>query len=69
MHDAYTYKLGVNHLTDAVIERIAHPKHPPSKGGLIMRIAKVDVDAEIIMFSPQHEHSHVINHMIKMVSG
>jgi len=30
---------------------------------------KVDVDAEIIMFSPQHEHSHVINHMIKMVSG
>ena len=25
---------------------------------------KVDADAEIIMFSPQHEHSHVINHMI-----
>lgn len=30
---------------------------------------KVDVDAEIIMFSPQHEHSHVIDHMIKMVNG
>lgn len=30
---------------------------------------KVDADAEIIMFSPQHEHSHVIDHMIKMVKG
>ncbi len=26
---------------------------------------KVNVDAEIIMFSPQHEHSQVINHMIE----
>ncbi|MFC1505330.1 cupin domain-containing protein [Thermodesulfobacteriota bacterium] len=26
---------------------------------------KVDVDADIVMFSPQHEHSHVINHMIE----
>lgn len=25
---------------------------------------KVDQDAELIMFSPQREHSHVINHMI-----
>lgn len=25
---------------------------------------KVNVDAEIVMFSPQHEHSQVINHMI-----
>ena len=25
---------------------------------------KVDSDAEIVMFSPQHEHSHVIDHMI-----
>ncbi|MDP4593401.1 MAG: hypothetical protein NWT00_02400 [Beijerinckiaceae bacterium] len=30
---------------------------------------KVDADAEIIMFSPQHEHSHVIDHMIKMTKG
>jgi hypothetical protein len=30
---------------------------------------KVDDDAEIIMFSPQHEHSHVINHMIEMTKG
>ncbi len=30
---------------------------------------KVDVDAEIIMFSPQHEHSHVIQHMIAKVKG
>lgn len=30
---------------------------------------KVDADAEIIMFSPQHEHSHVISHMIKKVNG
>ncbi len=27
----------------------------------------VDEDAEIIMFSPQHEHSHVIDHMIMKV--
>ena len=30
---------------------------------------KVDADAEIIMFSPQHDHSHVINHMIEKVKG
>jgi hypothetical protein len=30
---------------------------------------RVDEDAEIIMFSPQHEHSHVIEHMIAKVSG
>lgn len=30
---------------------------------------RVDADAEIIMFSPQHEHSKVINHMIEMTSG
>lgn len=28
---------------------------------------KVDEDAEIIMFSPQKEHTHVINHMIEKV--
>ncbi|MDE2251294.1 MAG: cupin domain-containing protein [Gammaproteobacteria bacterium] len=30
---------------------------------------KVDVDAEIVMFSPQREHSHVIDHMISKVKG
>ena len=30
---------------------------------------RVDADAEIIMFSPQREHSHVINHMIKKVKS
>jgi hypothetical protein len=30
---------------------------------------KVDDDAEIIMFSPQHEHTHVIEHMKEMVSS
>jgi len=30
---------------------------------------KVEEDAEIVMFSPQHEHSHVINHMIKKVNS
>jgi hypothetical protein len=30
---------------------------------------KVDEDAEIIMFSPQHEHSEVIDHMIEKVKG
>jgi hypothetical protein len=30
---------------------------------------KVDADAEIVMFSPQREHSHVIDHMIRKVNG
>lgn len=30
---------------------------------------KVLEDAEIIMFSPQHEHSEVIDHMIEMVKA
>ena len=30
---------------------------------------KVDADAEIVMFSPQHEHSHVIDHMIAKTKG
>jgi hypothetical protein len=29
---------------------------------------KVDQDAEIVMFSPQHEHSEVIEHMIRKVN-
>lgn len=29
----------------------------------------VDADAEIVLFSPQHEHTHVINHMIEKVKG
>ena len=30
---------------------------------------KVDADAEIVMFSPQREHTHVIQHMIAKVKG
>lgn len=30
---------------------------------------KVNEDAEIIMFSPQHEHTVVIDHMIEMTSS
>lgn len=30
---------------------------------------KVDADAEIVMFSPQREHSLVIDHMIEKVKG
>lgn len=30
---------------------------------------KVEEDADIVMFSPQLEHSHVINHMIEKVKG
>lgn len=30
---------------------------------------KVEDDAEIVMFSPQREHSDVINHMIEKVKG
>ena len=30
---------------------------------------RVDEDAEIVMFSPQHEHSQVIEHMLAKVGG
>ena len=30
---------------------------------------KIDADAEIVMFSPQREHSHVIEHMIEKVNA
>jgi hypothetical protein len=30
---------------------------------------RVDADADIVMFSPQHEHTHVIDHMKKMTGG
>lgn len=30
---------------------------------------RVDADAEFIMFSPQHEHSEVIDHMEKQTKG
>lgn len=30
---------------------------------------KVEADAEIVMFSPEHEHSHVIDHMIEKVGA
>jgi hypothetical protein len=30
---------------------------------------RVDADAEIVMFSPQREHTHVIDHMIGKVKG
>jgi hypothetical protein len=30
---------------------------------------RVDADAEIVMFSPQHQHSPVIDHMIAKVSS
>jgi hypothetical protein len=30
---------------------------------------RVDADAEIVMFSPQHEHTLVINHMIEKTKG
>lgn len=30
---------------------------------------KVEEDADFIMFSPQHEHRHVIDHMLDKVNG
>jgi hypothetical protein len=30
---------------------------------------KVEEDAELIMFSPQHEHTHVLDHMIEKMNG
>ncbi len=30
---------------------------------------RVNADAELVMFSPQHEHTHVINHMIEKTRG
>jgi hypothetical protein len=26
-------------------------------------------DAEVVLFSPQHEHSHVIDHMLAKMGG
>jgi len=44
--------------------RANDPFHWPSGHNV-----KVDADAEVVMFSPQHEHSHVIEHMIAKVQG
>ncbi|MGB8717444.1 MAG: hypothetical protein WCD66_13965 [Rhodanobacteraceae bacterium] len=30
---------------------------------------RVDEDAEVILFSPQHEHTHVIDHMLEKMAG
>ena len=30
---------------------------------------RVDADAEIVMFSPQHEHSRVLAHMVEKIEG
>ncbi len=30
---------------------------------------KVDEDAEVVLFSPQHEHSQVIAHMKRKLAG
>lgn len=30
---------------------------------------RIDDDANIVMFSPEHEHTHVINHMIQKTGG
>lgn len=30
---------------------------------------KVEEDAEVILFSPQHEHTHVLDHMIAMMNS
>ena len=30
---------------------------------------RVDADAEIVMFSPEREHTHVIDHMAEKVAG
>jgi hypothetical protein len=38
-------------------------KRPPGHN------VKVDEDAELVMFSPQNQHSHVINHMKEKVGA
>ena len=30
---------------------------------------KADEDTEMVLFSPQHEHSHVINHILEKLKG
>jgi hypothetical protein len=30
---------------------------------------KAGEDSEVVLFSPQHEHSHVIDHMLKKMAG
>jgi hypothetical protein len=49
--------------TDMKLRRLRASSFPPGHN------VKIDEDAEIIMFSPQHEHSHVIDHMIRKARG
>lgn len=44
-----------------------------SKGDLFYwrpgHTVKAGEDSEVVLFSPQHEHSHVIDHMLKKMAG
>lgn len=37
--------------------------------GIVLQGQLTTTDAEIVMFSPQHAHSHVIDHTIKKVNS
>jgi len=49
-------------------------KHEALRGGDVFYLppghtVKVDEDAEMILFSPQHEHSEVLDHMLGNIGG
>lgn len=49
-------------------------KHEALHGGDVFYLppghtVKVDEDAEMILFSPQHEHTHVMEHMQRKMAG
>ena len=61
-------------LEGKVTVTFADGKQEQVKGGDLFywppgHTVKVSEDAEVVMFSPQHEHSHVMNHMLDKMKG
>lgn len=61
-------------LQGEVMVTFADGKEEATRGGDIFywppgHTVKVTEDAEVILFSPQHEHSEVIDHMLGKMSG
>lgn len=61
-------------LQGALTVTYANGIHEELKGGDLFywppgHTVKVDQDAEVILFSPQHEHSEVIDHMLEKMRG
>ncbi|SFN61226.1 hypothetical protein [Dokdonella immobilis] len=61
-------------LQGKLIVTYADGEEEPVSGGDLFywrpgHTVKVDEDAEVVLFSPQHEHSRVINHMLGKMGG